>query len=221
MDKQQFRNIITRPFEEYEIELRQGRNNMQYKYVPANFVVDRLNELGPENWSFEVKDSKEVMEEIVVLGSLQIGNVVKDAYGSATLQGKSAGDAFKSASALSLVKAASLMAVPCVFHSSSSSSINHNNNQNRQQKQTQQNNQNTGVCVDCGYSPLPKKVVNYSNNNYGKPLCINCQKQYNQNIRRVKWKRGGYSSLFLLQHILKWGIEEYPKNNKPHLSGYK
>lgn len=97
---------LKRPFEENQIRERKGKKvNGQYlyfRYVPSEFVVERLNELGPGNWSFVIKESKVIANEVVVLGSLRIANTVKEAFGSSTIdEKKTAADSFKAASALS------------------------------------------------------------------------------------------------------------------------
>lgn len=176
---------LTRPFNREQIKQRKGRKGQYYDFVPSIYVVERLNEIGTENWTFEVKDSKQIGNEVVVLGSLTILGNVKEAYGGAILDDKkTAGDTFKAAAALSLVKAASLFSIPCTFHNQQTQQQNNNYN-NYQQNNQQQSNQQF-ACADCG-SQITQAEHNYSTNNFNKPLCRNHQQQYrNKNIRRVQ-----------------------------------
>jgi hypothetical protein len=189
---------LTRPFPPEQIKERLGRKNMTYKYVPSEFVVDRLNEIGTENWSFTIKESKEIANEVVVLGSLKIKDTIKEAYGSAVIDEKrTAGDSFKTASALSLVKAASLFGIPCVFHAKPANlQDNKQITQNYQQVPTapQDNISSVNACMDCGLIISAAEIdfcKKYPQTYNNKILCRECQQTYRNkqqymHMRRVK-----------------------------------
>ncbi|GLB58687.1 RAD52 family DNA repair protein [Cytobacillus sp. NCCP-133] len=184
-------NQLTRPFDKGQIKVRQGRKNMSYQYVPSHIVIDRLNEIGTFNWNFLVKESKEINQEAVVLGSLQIGNTIKEAYGSASIDEKrTAGDSFKTAQALALTKAASLFGVPCIFHSNVS-----NPDTQKYQEPFNPNEHKPSMweepkewCADCGQvltEPEVQFSQKWSDTYQHKLLCKECQLPY-RNVRRVK-----------------------------------
>ncbi|SDG74271.1 Rad52/22 family double-strand break repair protein [Aneurinibacillus thermoaerophilus] len=179
---------LTRPFGKDQIKIRQGRKNMSYYYVPSQHVVERLNEIGTFNWHFTIKESKQINEEVVVLGSLTIMGNTKEAYGSAPIDDKkSVGDSFKTASALALTKAASLFGIPCVFHTKIQD--NKQNTHNYPQMPTSQtNNAQPNACMDCGLIISEAEVQfskKYAHTYKNKILCKECQQNY-RNVRRVK-----------------------------------
>ncbi|MYL55441.1 hypothetical protein GLW08_19180 [Pontibacillus yanchengensis] len=179
-------NRLTRPFLDSEIKVREGRKNMQFQYIPSEYVVDRLNEIGPANWNFIIKDSKQIGNEVVVLGSLQIGNTVKEAFGSAVIdENKTAGDSYKTAQMLSLVKSASLYNVPCIFKAKLKQGKN-NQYYNQQSNNTPQD----FNCDHCNLG-ITQAEINFTSKYpqiyNGQKLCRNCQKKYrNRNIQRVQ-----------------------------------
>lgn len=174
---------LLRLFEPHEIKVREGKKGMSYQYVSSHTVVNRLNEIGPFHWNFVVKDSKLLDDEVVVLGSLTIGTTTKEAYGSAAFMEKnSAGDSFKTASALALTKAASLFGIPCIFHSKKG---NYTQQYGTQQQNNSQRTDNTAhnskVCDDCSneISQAEVKFTLGNTNTYkGKKLCRSCQQKY-------------------------------------------
>jgi hypothetical protein len=184
-------NRLTRPFLQEEIKERLGKKvngvPMVFKYVPSHTVVSRLNEIGAENWSFIIKESKEYNNEVVVLGSLRIGDTVKEAYGSSIVaEYKDLGSTYKSASMLSLVKASSLYNIPSVIHT--------NITPQQQYSAAPSEPSLPSSCMDCGVVISDAEVKfsrTYSQTYQNKELCKDCQQQYrnkqNQNdIRRVK-----------------------------------
>ncbi|MBT2217811.1 hypothetical protein KK120_18550 [Virgibacillus dakarensis] len=179
---------LTRPFDNNKIFQRVGKKvngeYLYFDYVPSEYVVDRLNEIGTQNWNFFLKESKEIRNEIVVLGSLTIQGITKEAYGSAVIyEERGVGNSIKTASSLALTKAASLFGIPCVFHTNA-----RNKNNNQPQNQNSNVSQNSS-CDDCA-TPIQQNVVQYCNNNsrifQNKKLCMTCQKNYKNGIRRVQ-----------------------------------
>lgn len=125
MDIQQ----LTQPFAQHEVKVREGKKGMNYQYIPSATVAKRLHEvLSPSGWNLKIKEIVHIGEELAVLVSLRIGDVVKEAYGSATMTGKSLGDALKTSQALGLVKCCSLLGMPVTFTSQVQNNIQTNNN---------------------------------------------------------------------------------------------
>jgi len=188
---------LKRPFEENQIRERKGKKvNGQYlyfRYVPSEFVVERLNELGPGNWSFVIKESKVIANEVVVLGSLRIANTVKEAFGSSTIdEKKTAADSFKAASALSLTKCASLYSVPCIFHTKPNTYQQPQTSQNNYQSNQSQNEREffQYTCDDCNVVISKAEVdftKKYPQTYNDKQVCRTCQQKYRKGIiRRVQ-----------------------------------
>lgn len=173
---------LLRPFEPHEIQVREGKKGMSYQYVSSQTVINRLNEIGSFHWNFIIKDSKLLDGEVVVLGSLTIGTTTKEAYGSAAFMEKnSAGDSFKTASALALTKAASLFGIPCVFHNKKG---NYTQQYGTQQNYSQRTDNFTGhskTCDDCSNEITQNEArftLGNTNVYKGKKLCRNCQQKY-------------------------------------------
>ncbi|MFH5183153.1 hypothetical protein ACHHV8_11265 [Paenibacillus sp. TAB 01] len=166
---------LCRPFSQSEIKQRKGRKGMYFNYVPSDSLVIRLNECGPDKWQFIIKESKEIRDEIIVLGSLTICEITKEGYGSTLIEeNKGVGDCFKSASALALVKSASLFGIPCIFHAKP---------QNQQEQPRQEERepspqlpvQTKPGCAECGIE-LTEKIYNWSMKNLGAALCLRHQR---------------------------------------------
>ncbi len=114
MDSEKMR-LLTRPFG--DIKSRPGRNGQSISYVEAHSVVQRLNDALAGDWSFRVLEREILDGEVIVLGELRAGEVVKQAFGGSeatkTRDGKivSLADDLKSAATDALKKAATLMGV--------------------------------------------------------------------------------------------------------------
>ncbi len=114
MDNEKMR-LLTRPFN--DIKSRPGRNGQSISYVEAHSIVLRLNDALAGDWSFRVLEREILDGEVIVLGELRAGDVVKQAFGGSevtkTRDGKvvSVADDLKSAATDALKKAATLMGV--------------------------------------------------------------------------------------------------------------
>ena len=114
MNPEQLR-VLTRPFS--ETKTRPGRSGQSLQYIEGHQVVARLNEALGGSWSFKVLEHQVTESEVVVLGELQAGELVKQAFGGAevtrTRDGKlvSVADDLKSAATDALKKAATLLGV--------------------------------------------------------------------------------------------------------------
>lgn len=152
---------------------------MYFNYVPSDSLVVRLNECGPDKWHFIIKESKEIRDEVIVLGSLTINGITKEGYGSALIEeNKGVGDCFKSASALAMVKAASLFGIPCIFHAKPTQQPQQEQPQATQPRQENREPDPQPVkhgCADCGME-LTEKIYNWSMKNLGAALCLRHQR---------------------------------------------
>ncbi|MBI5611370.1 MAG: hypothetical protein HY902_21035 [Deltaproteobacteria bacterium] len=107
--------VLTRPFD--DVKTRPGRSGQPLQYIEGHQVVARLNEALGGSWSFKVLEHQVTETEVVVLGELQAGELIKQAFGGAevtrTRDGKlvSLADDLKSAATDALKKAATLLGV--------------------------------------------------------------------------------------------------------------
>ena len=114
MDHEKMR-VLSRPFS--DIKTRPGRNGSPIHYIEGHAIVHRLNEALGGDWSFRVMQHEVMEGEVVVLGELKAGDLVKQAFGGSevtrTRDGKivSLADDLKSAATDSLKKAATLLGV--------------------------------------------------------------------------------------------------------------
>ncbi len=114
MDNEKMR-LLTRPFS--DIKSRPGRNGQAIQYVEGHAIVQRLNEALGGDWSFKVLEHDVREGEVIVLGELRAGDLVKQAFGGSevtrTRDGKvvSLADDLKSAATDALKKAATLLGV--------------------------------------------------------------------------------------------------------------
>ncbi len=119
MDQEKLR-LLTRPFN--DIKTRPGRNGQSISYVEAHSIVQRLNDALAGDWSFRVLEHDVREGEVIVLGELRAGDVVKQAFGGSevtrTREGKvvSIADDLKAAATDALKKAATLMGVALQLH---------------------------------------------------------------------------------------------------------
>ncbi len=118
MDNDKLRQLM-RPFN--DIKSRPGRNGQSISYVEAHSIVQRLNEALAGDWSFRVLEHDVREGEVIVLGELRLGELVKQAFGGSevtrTLEGKvvSLADDLKAAATDALKKAATLLGVGVHF----------------------------------------------------------------------------------------------------------
>lgn len=119
MEQEKLR-VLSRPFA--EIRTRPGRSGHAMSYIEGHQVVLRLNEALAGDWSFKVLEHQVLEDEVVVLGELRAGEVVKQAFGGSevtrTRDGKvvSLADDLKAAATDSLKKAATLLGVGLRLH---------------------------------------------------------------------------------------------------------
>ncbi len=111
------RELLERPFTPEQIRQRKGRNGL-LDYVEGHSVIQRLNEALEGAWSFEIVHHEVREEEVVVIGRLTAGDVVKMAFGGSQVTREretgaliSISDDLKAASTDCLKKCATLLGV--------------------------------------------------------------------------------------------------------------
>src|ERR1700758_1467228 len=98
------RELLEKPFPAEQIRQRKGRNGL-LDYVEGHSVIQRLNEALEGAWSFQIVHHEIREEEVLVIGRLSAGEVVKMAFGGSQVTREkessqiiSLGDDLKSAS---------------------------------------------------------------------------------------------------------------------------
>ena len=111
------RELLEQPFTPAQIRQRKGRNGM-LDYVEGHTVISRLNEALEGEWSFEIVHHEVREEEVLVVGKLSAGPVVKMAFGGSqvTRERESGGmvslvDDLKAAATDALKKCATFLGV--------------------------------------------------------------------------------------------------------------
>ncbi|HOX57859.1 MAG TPA: Rad52/Rad22 family DNA repair protein [Verrucomicrobiota bacterium] len=112
------------PFDPALVKQRRGAFGQMLSYVEVVEYIKRLNEAFNGEWSFEVLEHAIHDNEVIVLGRLTAGGVVKTAFGgsritthSETGEHISLGDDLKSAASSALRKAASLLGLGISLYS--------------------------------------------------------------------------------------------------------
>jgi len=116
--KEEQRRILETEFTPNQIKQRRGLWGKMLDYIPGHLVIHRLNEAFQADWSFVVTQYEVFDEEVVCMGKLTVGDVVKVQFGSSNITrdsetGKTLclGDDLKGAATDSLKKCASLLGI--------------------------------------------------------------------------------------------------------------
>jgi len=117
-------SILEKPFDPALVKTRRGAFGQTLSYVEGAEYVRRLNEAFAGAWSFEVVSHSVHEAEVVVLGKLTAGGVVKTAFGGSSItthsetgERISLADDLKSASTDALKKACSMFGIGLHLHS--------------------------------------------------------------------------------------------------------
>ena len=114
------RQILEKPFTPEQIKQREGNFGKMLDYIEGHAVIQRLNDAFDADWSFNVirHDILKETDEVIVLGELKAGNVVKTQFGSSRItRARESGDIIsladdlKAAATDALKKAATLLGV--------------------------------------------------------------------------------------------------------------
>lgn len=114
------REILEKPFSPEQVKQREGNFGKKLDYIEGHAVIQRLNDAFDADWSFTIIRHEILKEtdEVIVIGELKVGNVVKTQFGSSQItrfreSGEiiSLADDFKAAATDSVKKAATLLGV--------------------------------------------------------------------------------------------------------------
>jgi len=114
------RELLENPFGPSQIKQREGMFGKTLDYIEGHAVIQRLNEAFEAEWSFSILKNEVLKEtdEVIVLGELRAGVVVKTQFGSSKItRAKNSGepislaDDYKAAATDSLKKCATMLGV--------------------------------------------------------------------------------------------------------------
>jgi hypothetical protein len=114
------RELLEKPFSPEQIKQRDGNFGKKLDYIEGHAVIQRLNDAFEGEWSFAILEHEilEATDEVVVLGELKAGEVVKTQFGSSRItraresgEMVSLADDFKAAGTDALKKCATLLGV--------------------------------------------------------------------------------------------------------------
>jgi hypothetical protein len=114
------RELLEKPFEPDQIKQREGNFGKMLDYIEGHAVIERLNMAFEAEWSFSILEHRilEKTDEVLVVGQLKAGDVVKTQFGSSRItRARESGelislaDDFKAAATDSIKKCASLLGV--------------------------------------------------------------------------------------------------------------
>ena len=114
------REILEKPFGPEQIKQREGNFGKMLDYIEGHAVIQRLNDAFDADWSFTIIQHEILKEtdEVIVIGELKAGNVVKTQFGSSRItRARESGDIIsladdlKAAATDAVKKAATLLGV--------------------------------------------------------------------------------------------------------------
>lgn len=120
------RELLEKPFAPEQIKQREGNFGKTLDYIEGHSVIQRLNDAFDALWSFEILEHKVLSEtdEVIVLGKLSAGEVVKTQFGSSRItRARESGemislaDDLKAGATDALKKAATLLGVALTIYS--------------------------------------------------------------------------------------------------------
>lgn len=124
------RDLLEKPFEPEQIKQREGNFGKTLDYIEGHAVIQRLNDSFDANWSFAILKHEilKKTDEVIVLGRLSAGDVVKTQFGSSKITRAretgeviSLSDDLKAAATDSLKKAATLLGVGLFLYNNDAS----------------------------------------------------------------------------------------------------
>jgi hypothetical protein len=114
------RELLEKTFSPEQIKQREGNFGKMLDYIEGHTVIKRLNDAFEAEWSFSILKHEilEATDEVVVLGELKAGDVIKTQFGSSRITRNretgemvSLADDFKAAGTDALKKCATLLGV--------------------------------------------------------------------------------------------------------------
>jgi hypothetical protein len=151
------RELLEKPFAPEQIKQREGNFGKTLDYIEGHSVIQRLNDAFDAKWSFEIlkHEIQKDTEEVIVLGKLSVGEVVKTQFGWSRISRAeetgeiiSLADDLKAAATDSLKKAATLLGIGLNLYSNAGNppgkqptqGNNHSTGSNAKSKQGRNNN---------------------------------------------------------------------------------
>ena len=147
------RELLEKPFEPTQIKQREGNFGKMLDYIEGHAVIERLNVAFEAEWSFSILEHRILKEtdEVLVVGQLRAGDVVKTQFGSSRItkardsgEPISLADDLKAAATDSIKKCASLLGIGLHLYNgdkqATGQKFNHNHNQRSYSHQNQSNN---------------------------------------------------------------------------------
>lgn len=134
------RELLEKPFDPNQIKQRKGNFGKMLDYIEGHSVIERLNMVFDSEWSFSILEHRilEETDEVLVVGQLRAGNVVKTQFGSSLItraresgEPVSLADDYKAAATDSIKKCASLLGVGLHLYQGDKSPIGQNANHNQ------------------------------------------------------------------------------------------
>ena len=105
-------DVLTEPFAASDIKTRKGPGGKTLSYVDTPLVIQRLNAGFDGDWSFRIVSHEVTETEVVVLGELEAGGIVKQQFGSKTREERvPLGDTAKAAASDAVKKCSTLLGV--------------------------------------------------------------------------------------------------------------
>ena len=114
------RELLEKTFSPDQIKQREGNFGKKLDYIEGHNVIHRLNDAFEAEWSFSILKHEilDATDEVIVLGELKAGDVIKTQFGSSRItraretgEMVSLADDFKAAGTDSIKKCASLLGV--------------------------------------------------------------------------------------------------------------
>lgn len=105
------RSVLEQPFPPERVRRRSTPDGATLSYVSAADVIERLNEAFEADWSFTVVEHRVDGDEVLVTGCLRAGDVEKQDFGGARINGCTRADALKAATSDALRRCARMLGV--------------------------------------------------------------------------------------------------------------
>ena len=123
------RQLLEQTFSQEEIKQRDGSFGQTLAYVSGHTVIQRLNDAFESAWSFEIASHEVHKDEVIVIGKLTAGGIIKTQFGSSRItraretgESISLADDLKSAATDSLKKCATLLGIGLHLYADKASS---------------------------------------------------------------------------------------------------
>jgi recombination DNA repair RAD52 pathway protein len=145
------RELLEKPFDPEQIKQREGNFGKMLEYIEGHAIIQRLNDAFEAEWSFSILKHEILIEtdEVIVLGELRSGDVIKTQFGSSRItRNRETGDIislagdFKAAGTDALKKCATLLGIG--LHLYNGDKPGHQNNVERTRSNSGSRNANRG-----------------------------------------------------------------------------